>query len=381
MRMKETMSVATAEIYLPALRHNIQCFRQRASKSQIMAIVKGNAYGHGLSTISRFLEDYVDGFGVARTKEALHLRTIGIKKPIILLEGFFPEDELTLIVENHVQVAVHSPWQLERICHFSSSDPISVWFKIDTGMHRLGFSPQQALPYLLLLSRCKSVAQPITLFSHFCNADDPESSYTRQQHQVFLDFMQSAQQAGVPITASSIAASSGLLEQSDYYHSWIRPGISCYGISPFTYTTTGKATGAQLGLQAAMTLKSEIIAIRTHIKGDAVGYNQCWRSLRNTMLGVVAIGYGDGYPRNIPNGVVPVVINGNRYPIVGRISMDTLVVDLGPNTTVAIGDEVILWGSELPVEEIAALSGLTPYELVTRLTERTQLLYTIDSIP
>lgn len=373
------MPVANAEIYLPALLHNIQHFRKKASKSRIMAIVKGNAYGHGLMETSRYLENYVDGFGVARTGEALYLRTIGIERPIVLLEGFFPEDNLEVIAKYNLQVAIHSPWQVRRLCRFVSSHPILIWFKIDTGMHRLGFSPKEGLDYLLQLVECGSAAKPVTIFSHFSSADELENSYTTEQHQIFLDFMLLAKKRGIAIGAASIAASSAILEWPDSRHTWMRPGISLYGISPFAATTADKATGAQLGLRPAMTLKSEIISIRSHFKGEAVGYNQRWRSARDTLLGVVAIGYGDGYPRNMPGGV-PVLIKGIRYPIVGQISMDTLVVDLGSETTVNIGDEVILWGPVLPVEEIAALSGFSAYELVTSLTNRIQLCYKTDCI-
>lgn len=374
------MSVATIEIHLPALLHNIHCFKRTAKNSRIMAIVKANAYGHGLVEVARFLQEHVDSFGVARLDEALQLRSIGIEQPILLLEGFFPDDNLAVLDKYNLQTVVHSPWQIERLSQFKTKHPIPVWFKIDTGMHRLGFRLEHALDYLQALARCESVAKPIPISSHFCSADELDNSYTQLQQDTFEAFLEAAQTTGLPIGETSIAASGALFAWPQSHHVWVRPGITLYGISPFSYTTEGKATGAQLGLEPVMTLKSELISVRPHRKGEGVGYNQIWQSPRDTQLGVVAMGYGDGYPRDVPCGT-PVLIRGMRYPIVGRVSMDMTVVDLGPETTIKAGDEVIFWGPLLPVEEIAAMTGFSAYELVTALTNRTTLFYKIDCIP
>lgn len=374
------MSVATVEIHLPALLHNVACFKRTAPNSRIMAIVKANAYGHGLVEVARFLQEQVDSFGVARLEEALQLRSIGIEQPILLLEGFFPDDSLSVLEKYHLQTVVHSPWQIERLKKFKTKHPISVWFKIDTGMHRLGFCFEDAIPYLQALAKCHSVAKPIAISSHFCSADEIDNPYTQLQHDTFDAFLNAAKKSGVPIGETSIAASSGLFAWPQSHYTWVRPGISLYGISPFPYHTAGKATGTQLGLLPAMTLKSEVISVRPHRKGEGVGYNQIWQSSRTTQLGVIAMGYGDGYPRDVPCGT-PVLINGMRYPIVGRISMDMTVVDLGPKTIIKEGDEAIFWGPLLPVEEIAAITGFSAYELVTTLTNRTTLFYKTDSIP
>lgn len=368
------MAVATVEISLPALLHNINYFKGATVTSQIMAILKANAYGHGLVEVAKCLQDSVGGFGVARLDEALLLRNAGIVRPILLLEGFFSDDDLSLLERYSLQTVVHCPEQIARLTLLKTRYPITVWFKIDSGMHRLGFRGEEALQYLTQLAECESVAKPIHITSHFCSADEIKNPYTQSQINFVEDFLSEVEKNHIRIGCKSLAASSGILAWPNSHHDFIRPGISLYGVSPFNYHTQGKATGSQLGLKPVMTLKSELIAVRNHLKGEGVGYNQIWHSARDTKLGVVAMGYGDGYPRNIPAGV-PVLINGQRLPIVGRVSMDMTVIDLGPNSTAKIGDPVIFWGPMLPVEEIAALTGFSAYELLTSLTGRTTILY------
>lgn len=374
------MAVATVEISLPALLHNIKYFKGVAVNSQIMAILKANAYGHGLVEVAKYLQDRVESFGVARLDEALQLRNAGIVRPILLLEGFFSNDDLSLLERYSLQTVVHCPEQIARLKSFKTRYPITVWFKIDSGMHRLGFRGEEALQHLIQLADCASVVKPIHITSHFCSADEIKNPYTQSQIEFFEIFLSEVEKNHIPIGCKSLAASGGILAWPHSHHDVIRPGIGLYGVSPFSYHTEGKATGAQLGLEPVMTLKSELIAVRNHLKGEAVGYNQIWNSARDTKLGVAAMGYGDGYPRNIPAGV-PVLINGQRLPIVGRVSMDMTVIDLGPNSTAKVGDEVIFWGPMLPVEEIAALAGFSAYELLTSLTGRTILLYKSDINP
>ncbi|AFH93457.1 alanine racemase [Providencia stuartii] len=357
------MKAATALINRRALRHNLQRVRELAPHSRLIAIVKANAYGHGLTEVSTTLEDLVDGFGVARLKEALALRERGITAPIVLLEGFFEHSDLPLLVEHQIDTVIHCVEQLVMLEATELANPIKVWMKLDTGMHRLGVLPQDAEAFYQRLQACKNVKHPINIISHFCQADEPELPTTANQIHCFKQFV--ANKAG----EKSIAASAGILLWPDAHYDWVRPGIIMYGASPQEGTSA-----EHFGLQSVMTLKSTLIAVREHAAGQCVGYGATWCSQRDTRLGVVAIGYGDGYPRSAPSGT-PVLVNGRKVPIVGRVSMDMITVDLGPNANDKVGDEVILWGKSLPVEEIAAQTGIINYELLTKLTSRVVMEY------
>ncbi|MEH0831974.1 alanine racemase [Pectobacterium cacticida] len=356
------MKTATAVINRRALRHNLQRIRQLTPHSQVVAIVKANAYGHGMLECAHTLSD-ADGYGVARLSEALALRAAGITKPIVLLEGFFSADELPLLAEHQLETAVHSPEQLAALEQATLSQPIRVWMKLDTGMHRLGVLPEHAEAFWQRLTECRNVAQPVNVMSHFCRADEPDAGTTEHQLACFDAFTQ-----GKP-GAQSIAASGGILLWPQAHRDRVRPGLLLYGVSPLD-----NEDAAHFGLQPAMTFTSHLIAVREHRAGEAVGYGGIWTSPRNTRLGVVAVGYGDGYPRCAPVGT-PVLINGREVPLSGRVSMDMITVDLGPEAQDKVGDDAILWGPELPVERIAAHTGVSAYELITRLTSRAQLTY------
>ncbi|QPK15087.1 alanine racemase [Pectobacterium versatile] len=356
------MKTATAVINRRALRHNLQRIRQLAPDSQVVAVVKANAYGHGMSEAAHTFSD-ADCYGVARLSEALALRAAGITKPIVLLEGFFSADDLPLLVEHQLETAVHSPEQLAALEQATLPQPIPVWMKLDSGMHRLGVLPEHADAFWQRLTECRNVVQPVNIMSHFCRADEPEAGTTERQLACFDAFTQ-----GKP-GAQSIAASGGILLWPQSYRDRVRPGIILYGVSPLD-----NEDAAHFGFQPAMTFTSHLIAVREHNSGEAVGYGGTWTSPRNTRLGVVAVGYGDGYPRCAPAGT-PVLVNGREVPLSGRVSMDMITVDLGPDAQDKVGDEVILWGPTLPVERIAAHTGASAYELITRLTQRTALEY------
>ncbi|OJT34420.1 alanine racemase [Serratia plymuthica] len=356
------MKAATAVIDRRALRHNLQQVRRQAPQSRLIAVVKANAYGHGLLETAHTLQD-ADCYGVARIGEALMLRSGGIVKPILLLEGFFCAEDLPVLVANNIETAVHSIEQLEALEQAELARPVPVWMKLDTGMHRLGVRPEQAEAFYQRLSACRNVAQPVNIMSHFSRADEPDSDATLKQMQCFESFVR-----GKP-GQRSIAASGGTLLWPDAHNDWVRPGIILYGVSPME-----DACGSQFDLQPAMTLKSNLIAVRDHKAGESVGYGGTWVSEGDTRLGVVAMGYGDGYPRSAPSGT-PVWLNGREVPVVGRVSMDMISVDLGPNATDKVGDEVVLWGKVLPVERIAACTGISAYELITKLTQRVAMEY------
>lgn len=358
------MKAATAVIDRRALRHNLQRVREIAVHSRIIAVVKANAYGHGLLETAHTVKDLADSFGVARISEAIALRENGINNPILLLEGFFDLAELPIITRHAIDVVVQSIEQLETLEQIKLEKPIKVWMKLDTGMHRLGFRPEEAAISYARLMACQNIQKPINIMSHFSRADEPGlPAATNQQLACFNAFIKDKP------GEKSIAASAGILLWQASYFDWVRPGIMMYGSSP----QEGKQ-GKDFGLLPAMTLKSNLIAIRQHKAGEPVGYGGVWVSEQDTNLGVVAIGYGDGYPRNAPSGT-PILINGRKVPIVGRVSMDMISVDLGFESKDKVGDEAIIWGELLPVEEVAAYTGVSDYELLTKLTSRVAMEY------
>lgn len=353
-----------AQINTSALLHNFQRIRDVAPHSKVLAVLKANAYGHGLLAVAAQLRD-AGAFGVARIDEALALRAGGIVKPIVLLEGFFHADELSQIVASNLQVVVHHLAQVEALVKAELESPIHVWLKIDSGMHRLGISPEQFADVYQQLMQSNNVLKPMRLMTHFACADEPNNQATQHQLDLFLKTIQGCE------GELSLANSAGVVAWPQSHGDWIRPGLALYGVSPMEQ---GRAM--EHGLKPVMTFSSSVIAVRQVKAGDAVGYGASWVAPKDTRLAVVAIGYGDGYPRNAPCGT-PVLINGKRYPIVGRVSMDMTTVDIGDDE-IPHGAQVVLWGDELPVEEIAALVQTIPYELLCNITSRVQFRYISD---
>jgi alanine racemase len=358
------MKAATAVISLEALKHNLSAIRQHSPHSKLLAVVKANGYGHGLLKIAQHALG-ADAFGVARIEEALRLRAGGIVKPILLLEGFYASQDLPILVTNNIQTAIHSIEQLEALESAELENPVKVWLKLDSGMHRLGVRPEQFDHFVERLNDCHNVAKPIRFMSHFACSDDLDSPVTLNQTNLFVKLTE--QYDG----ERSLAASAGILSWPESRLEWNRSGIIMYGVSPFV-----DKTAADHNCLPVMTLKSCLIAVRELKAGESVGYGGIWTSDRDTNIGVIAIGYGDGYPRTAPFGT-PVWINGRRAPIAGRVSMDMLTIDLGPDCTDRVGDDVILWGNELPVEEVAQHIGTIAYELVTKLTSRVEMQYLV----
>lgn len=356
------MKAATAYIDLTALKHNLVQIKQQAPHSKVMAVVKANSYGHGLRHVAKSAQG-ADAFGVARIEEALQLRASGVVKPILLLEGFYSQGDLPVLVTNNIQTVVHCEEQLEALEQAQLETPVVVWLKIDSGMHRLGGRPEQYNGFVERLKKCRNVAKPLRYMSHFGCADELDKPTTTQQIELFMSLTQGCE------GERSMAASAGLLAWPDSQMDWVRPGIIMYGVSPF-----GDRNAQQMGYLPVMTLKSHLIAVREVKAGESVGYGGIWTSERDTKIGVIAIGYGDGYPRMAPNGT-PVWVNGRKVPIAGRVSMDMLTVDLGPDANDCVGDEAILWGKDLPVEEVASHIGTIAYELVTKLTSRVDMEY------
>ncbi|QSX36671.1 alanine racemase [Shewanella sedimentimangrovi] len=346
-----------AEISSSALKHNLARLRQLAPDSRVMAVVKANGYGHGLLNVAQCVAD-ADGFGLARLEEALELRAGKVKAKLLLLEGFFRQEDLPLLIEHDIETVVHHESQLQMLESCTLSRPVTVWLKLDSGMHRLGVTPERFHELYQRLLACPNVAKPIHLMTHFACSDEPDNDFTARQIKVFNDLTRD-----LP-GERTLANSAGALYWPESQGDWIRTGIALYGVSPVCGDL-----GSNHGLIPAMELVSQLIAVRDHSAGEPVGYGAAWTAPKDTKLGVVAIGYGDGYPRNAPEGT-PVLINGRRVPIVGRVSMDMLTVDLGLDATDKVGDSALLWGRDLPVEEVAQHIGTIAYELVTKLTPR-----------
>lgn len=354
-----------ATIDLAALQHNFDRVRQLAPASKILAVLKANAYGHGMLKVAQALKQ-ADALGVARLDEALALRAGGIAKPIVLLEGFFHADELAQIVASNLQVVIHHREQAEALLAAELDAPVKVWLKIDSGMHRLGIYPHDFADLYQRLTLSPNVQLPLRLMSHFASSDELQNPATTEQLQLFNQVTQGF--AG----EQSLANSAAVLHWPDSLRDWVRPGLMLYGVSPMS-----GQTGAEHGLLPVMTLSSSVIAVRAVNAGDAVGYGGSWLAPQATRLAVVAMGYGDGYPRAAGNNAV-VLINNKRFPVVGRVSMDMITVDIG-REPVALGDQVMLWGEALPVEQLAACVDTIPYELLCNITSRVQFRYIDDS--
>lgn len=357
---------ARAVIDLRALAHNLQQARAAAPQQQLLAVIKADGYGHGIVAVAQALSA-ADGFGVACLDEALDLREAGIDKPILLLEGFFHADELELIGEHGLHIVVHHETQLQAIEDAARREwlhaPLTTWLKVDTGMHRLGFDVDKVPSVWARLCACPLIAQPPRLMTHLASADDFGDETTRQQLQLFSTLLPDV------AIERSIANSAGILGWPATKGNVVRPGIMLYGASPFL-----GETGTQRGLRPVMTLTTELFAIRQCKRGEAVGYGGAWVCPEDMAIGVAAIGYGDGYPRHAMPGT-PVLVNGERAPLVGRVSMDMITIDLRGHPQARIGDAVVLWGEGLPAEIVAEFASTISYELFCGVTARVRREY------
>ena len=356
-----------AIIDLSACRHNLLQARQAAPDSKCIAIIKANGYGHGIVNIGHALKD-ADAFGVATVNEAVQLREAGISKPIVLLEGFSSEDELNLIRGYQLQCVIHDESQV-KILESSKASGLEAWIKIDTGMHRLGFEPQTLNSVVKRLLESNKIKQPLHLMTHLANADDKHDETSLKQIEQFYIAIESLAEYSIDAQHTSIANSAGILGWPQSHAHWNRPGIMLYGVSPFI-----NATAADHNLKPVMTLSSHIIAVKQLKKGNRVGYGGTFTCDKDMTIGVVAIGYGDGYPRHAKNGT-PVLVNNKRTRLIGRVSMDMICVDLSEQEEAKVGDNVVLWGEGLPVEEIAECAETIGYELLCGVTSRVEFVY------
>lgn len=341
-----------------ALRHNLQLVRQWAPKSRVMAVIKANAYGHGLVAVARALES-TDAFAVARVDEGLKLREAGIRTPTVLLEGVFDREQLDAAASAGFELVVHTNEQVELLRAAEPGMSFKVWLKLDTGMNRLGFKGVAFDRALAALRALPVVQLPVNLFTHLACADAPELPATKDQLSLF-----DAATHALP-GEKSLENSAAMLSFPEAQADWVRPGLLLYGVSPFA-----GAVGADYGLKAVMTLQSHVIALKTLSPGEKVGYGGDWTARRTTRLAVAAVGYGDGYPRNLASGT-PVLVNGERAGLAGRVSMDMIGIDVTDlKGSLKLGDTVVLWGEGLPVEEVAVWAQTIPYELLCGISQR-----------
>ena len=354
-------SATKAVINLSACQHNLSIATQAAPNSKCIAIIKANGYGHGMVEIAKALTD-ADAFGVARIDEALQLREAGITTSILLLEGFSSQSELNIICENNFDSVIHNEEQLQ-ILEQSSNQAINIVLKVDSGMHRLGFYPEDVINVIQRLELCSNVNKPFKLMTHFSNADDKQDDKTLKQIDVFFQSIKTLSN-----NETSIANSAGILGWPQSHSSWNRPGIMLYGVSPFV-----NCSASVHNLKPVMTLSSKIISTKQVKKGESIGYGGTYVCEKDMKVGIVAIGYGDGYPRHAKTGT-PVLVNGKRCSLLGRVSMDMICVDLSEHK-IKVNDEVVLWGEGLPIEEVAEHSGTIGYELLCGVTKRVEFIY------
>ena len=357
------MRPTSTTVQLDAIVDNYRLAARLAPTSQSIAVIKANAYGHGLLKVAQALEPVVPAFAVAFIDEAVRLRDAGISKPILVLQGPSRAAEISEAAARDFWLLLHHQRQIDWVLSSELTAAVKVWLKVDTGMHRLGLAPQALDQVCGGLVSSANIQQGMVLCTHLASADDMASPMTSQQVSSIRSVSTKHR------LALSIANSAGILCWPETHAEWNRPGYMLYGNSPMV-----SPGGDSFGLKPAMTMNSEIIAIRDVKPGEGVGYSSGWIAEKRSKIGTIAIGYGDGYPRHAPSGT-PVLVNGQRVPLAGRVSMDAISVDLTELERVEVGDPVELWGQGLSVNEVASAADTIGYELLAGLTGRAPLLY------
>jgi alanine racemase len=349
-----------AQLNLSALRANLAQVRTRAPKTQVLAVVKANAYGHGLTRVLPALAD-ADGLALLELDAAIALRAAHYTRRILLLEGFFAADELPEIAAKRLGVVVHHAEQVRMLEHAHLARPLEVFVKINTGMNRLGVRAADVPALIERLTHCDSVAA-LRLMTHLARADEEDG--VKDQVATF-----DAACKGLPYPRS-IANSAGIVRYNEVGGDIVRPGIMLYGATPFPYDTA-----EMIGVQPVMTLRSEIIAVQDLKANDSVGYGAAYTASRAHRIGVIACGYADGYPRHAPNGT-PVLVCGKKVRMAGSVSMDMITVDLTDVPEATIGSPVVLWGEGLPVDDVASAAATVGYELLCAVAPRVPFVVT-----
>ncbi|ODN43992.1 alanine racemase [Piscirickettsia litoralis] len=351
-----------------ALLHNLKKVRQKAPKSKVLAMVKAYGYGHGFK-VAEYLDTHVDGFGVAAIEEGVKLREQGITSPIVLMEGIFSPEELKRVEEYNFSLVVHCQEQIDWLYNYTAKiQPINIWLKLDTGMGRLGFNctSKESLDSLIdiytSLKKSHKVAE-LGLMSHFACADEPWHELNKKQ---ISAFHRVKKKLPGPYSCANSAA---IFNFNNETYDWVRPGIMLYGISPFA-----DISAEELDLQPVMHVVTQLISVKLLRQGEFVGYGATWQCPEDMLVGIISLGYGDGYPRLAPNGT-PFLVHGERCGLVGRVSMDMIAIDLRKCPEVSVGEQVTVWGDGLPVEEIAQHVGTIAYELVCNMPLRAPYLW------
>ncbi len=349
-----------ATIDLSALRGNFAIARQRGEGAALWAVIKANAYGHGLLRTAEALDDLADGYALLDIGDAIALREAGFRQPILLLEGFFDADELPLLAEHGLTAVVHSLEQVEMLASTALPARLPVYLKLNSGMNRLGLSAEEFHAALTALETSRNISG-ITLMTHFADAD-LERGIAWQMAR----FEAATEGCDHPV---SLANSAALLRHPGARRGWARTGIMLYGSSPFPQDESAEA----LGLRPVMTLSSRLVAVQELAAGERVGYGGIFTAERPMRIGIAACGYADGYPRHAPTGT-PVLVEGRRTRTVGRVSMDMIMVDLEGIPDAGIGSPVVLWGEGLPVDDVATAAGTVSYELLCALAPRVPVI-------
>lgn len=350
-----------ANINLSAFKANYAVASELAGNAVCMAVIKANGYGHGICELAKVLPDAT--LAVACVDEAMVLRQCGVDNPIIVLEGSFSVDELALAFAYRLHLVLHSEYQLNLLSEYNADGcVVGVWLKLNTGMNRLGFNPELTEDILSRL-HCDSSVNVIGVMTHFSCADEADKSTTEKQINVFRSAIEHVNTSSMKLQFSA-SNSAGLIEHKSAHFDYVRPGIMLYGSSPLAYRSA-----EEIGLQAVMSLESKIMAIHDLKAGECVGYGRTWCAARDTRVATIAIGYGDGYPRHAAMGT-PVWIGDRVVPLIGRVSMDMLTVDLTYHPEAEVGDLVELWGDNIPVDDVAKAAGTIAYELLTGITAR-----------
>lgn len=346
------------------LLHNLSVIKNLIKPAKIIAMVKANAYGHGIRSVALRLNEQVDLFGVASIDEALALRKVGIKTPILLMQGVFEPNELLIASTERFHVVFHNKEQIEFLKKSYLPIPLQAWIKVNTGMGRLGFNSEEVDFFYKELLKCQT--ESVKILSHFSCSEDLKSPFNKKQINLFEQLAKHIN------TEYSLCNSGGIFHFPDTYYHYVRPGISLYGVSPIK-----DKIGADLNLKPVMTLQTSITAVKMLKKGDYIGYGARYRCPEDMPIGIVAFGYGDGYPITAKDGT-PVLVNNTLCSLVGRVSMDMMTVDLRACPSTQVGDPVILWGDQLPIERVATYTMTIPWEMLTSIQHRVKFLWTQD---
>ncbi len=358
MARKTLCTLSTANLL-----HNLEVLRSKTPRAKIMAMVKANAYGHGIRSVSQRLNDYIDALGVASIDEAMALRQAKVDAPITLIEGVFAPEELTLASQQGFSVVFHSDHQIHWLKQTTPPLKLHAWLKINTGMGRLGFSPEKAAEAMETLAGMAAINGPVGIMSHFACADEPEQPMNKYQIETFRRFAEKYP------GEKSLCNSAGLFAFPDVHYDWVRPGLALYGASPLA-----NCSAKSLGLKPVMTFQTEIIAIQKFRRGDDIGYGASYKCPEDMLVGIAAVGYGDGYPRLVQDHAF-VLIDKEPCPIIGRVAMDMAAIDLRSCPNIAVGDKVTLWGDGLPVENLADASDRVSYDLLTGVQNRVKFVW------